>query len=134
MYSTDNGAESMSWPDGGTTMFRGEKNTNWEGGYRVPTVIRWPGVIKPGTIVNDIGAHEDMVPTLLAAVGDTTVKEDLLKGTQSRRHDLQGPPRRLQPDARAQEPGRHGRATSSSTGPTTAASRRCATTSGRSPS
>jgi arylsulfatase len=80
MYSTDNGAESMSWPDGGTTMFRGEKNTNWEGGYRVPTVIRWPGVIKPGTIVNDICAHEDMIPTLLAAVGDTKVKEELLKG------------------------------------------------------
>jgi arylsulfatase len=80
MYSTDNGAEAFTWPDGGTTMFRGEKNTNWEGGYRVPTVIRWPGVIKPGTVVNDIGAHEDMLPTLLAAVGDTTVKEDLLKG------------------------------------------------------
>jgi arylsulfatase A-like enzyme len=80
MYSTDNGSESFSWPDGGTTMFRGEKNTNWEGGYRVPTVIRWPGVIKPGTIINDIAAHEDMLPTLMAAAGDTTVKEDLLKG------------------------------------------------------
>ncbi len=80
MYSTDNGAESLSWPDGGTTKFRGEKNTNWEGGYRVPCAIRWPGVIKPGTIINDIGSHEDMVPTLMAAVGDTTVKEDLLKG------------------------------------------------------
>jgi len=80
MYSTDNGSESFSWPDGGTTMFRGEKATNWEGGYRVPTLIRWPGVIKPGTVVNDIGAHEDMLPTLLAAVGDTGVKEDLLKG------------------------------------------------------
>jgi arylsulfatase A-like enzyme len=80
MYSTDNGAESMSWPDGGTTMFRGEKNTQWEGGYRVPTLIRWPEVIKPGTIINEIGAHEDMLPTLLAAVGDTTVKEDLKKG------------------------------------------------------
>jgi arylsulfatase A-like enzyme len=80
MYSTDNGAESFSWPDGGTTMFRGEKNTNWEGGYRVPTLIRWPGVIKPGTVINDIGSHEDMFPTLLAATGDTTVKEDLLKG------------------------------------------------------
>ncbi len=80
MYSTDNGAESMSWPDGGTTPFRGEKNTQWEGGYRVPTLIRWPGVIKPGTIINDIAAHEDMLPTLLAAVGDTTVKEDLKKG------------------------------------------------------
>jgi arylsulfatase A-like enzyme len=80
MYSTDNGAEAFTWPDGGTTMFRGEKNTNWEGGYRVPTVIRWPGVIKPGTVINDIGAHEDMLPTLLAAAGDTTVKEDLLQG------------------------------------------------------
>jgi arylsulfatase A-like enzyme len=80
MYSTDNGSESFSWPDGGTTMFRGEKNTQWEGGYRVPTLIRWPGVIKPGTIINDICAHEDMLPTVMAAVGDTTVKEDLLKG------------------------------------------------------
>ena len=80
MYSTDNGAEMMSWPDGGTTMFRGEKNTNWEGGYRVPAMIRWPGVIKPGTVINDIASHEDMLPTLLAAAGDTTVKEDLLKG------------------------------------------------------
>jgi len=80
MYSTDNGAETMSWPDGGTTMFRGEKNTNWEGGYRVPTLIKWPGVIKPGTIINDIGSHEDMLPTLLAAVGDTTAKEDLKNG------------------------------------------------------
>jgi arylsulfatase len=80
MYSTDNGAESMSWPDGGTTMFRGEKNTNWEGGYRVPTLIKWPGVIQPGTIINEIAAHEDMLPTLLAAAGDTSVKEDLLKG------------------------------------------------------
>ena len=80
MYSTDNGAETFTWPDGGTTMFRGEKNTQWEGGYRVPTIIRWPGVIKPGTIINDIGAHEDMLTTFLAAAGDRTVKEDLLKG------------------------------------------------------
>jgi arylsulfatase len=80
MYSTDNGAEAMSWPDGGTTVFRGEKNTNWEGGYRVPCAIRWPGVIKPGTIINDIASHEDMLPTLMAAAGNTTVKEDLLKG------------------------------------------------------
>jgi len=80
MYSTDNGSESFSWPDGGTTMFRGEKNTQWEGGYRVPTLIRWPGVIKPGTIINDVGAHEDMLPTLMAAVGDASVKDELLKG------------------------------------------------------
>jgi arylsulfatase A-like enzyme len=82
MYSTDNGAESLSWPDGGTTKFRSEKNTNWEGGYRVPMLIRWPGVIKPGTVNNDIGSHEDMLPTLLAAASDATVKKDLLKGKQ----------------------------------------------------
>jgi arylsulfatase len=80
MYSSDNGAEFFNWPDGGTTIFRGEKNSQWEGGYRVPTLMRWPGVIKPGTVINDIGAHEDMVPTLLAAAGDPNVKEDLLKG------------------------------------------------------
>jgi arylsulfatase len=80
MYSSDNGAETFTWPDGGTTMFRGEKNTQWEGGYRVPTLIKWPGVIKPGTVINDIGAHEDMLTTLVAAAGDKTVKDDLLKG------------------------------------------------------
>jgi arylsulfatase len=80
MYSTDNGAETFTWPDGGTTMFRGEKNTNWEGGYRVPTLIKWPGVIKPGTVINDIGAHEDMLTTLVAAAGNPNAKEELLKG------------------------------------------------------
>ena len=80
MYSTDNGAEVFSWPDGGTTMFRNEKATQWEGGFRVPTVIKWPGVIKPGTVINDIGSHEDMLPTLLAAAGEPNVKEELLKG------------------------------------------------------
>jgi arylsulfatase len=80
MYSTDNGAETFTWPDGGTTMFRGEKNTQWEGGYRVPTLIKWPGVVKPGTVINNIGAHEDMLPTLVAAAGDATVTEKLLKG------------------------------------------------------
>ena len=80
MYSSDNGAETFTWPDGGTTMFRGEKNTQWEGGYRVPCMIRWPGVIKPGTIVNEIGAHEDMMPTFLAAAGDATAAADLRRG------------------------------------------------------
>jgi arylsulfatase A-like enzyme len=80
MYSTDNGAEAMSWPDGGTTPFRGEKNTNWEGGYRVPSIIKWPGIIKPGTVFNGIAAHEDMLPTLLAAMGEPDIKEKLLKG------------------------------------------------------
>ena len=80
MYSTDNGAETFTWPDGGTTMFRGEKNTQWEGGYRVPALIRWPGTIKPGTVINDICAHEDMLPTLLAAAGDPDIAAELLKG------------------------------------------------------
>ena len=80
MYSTDNGAEKFSWPDGGTSPFRGEKNENWEGGYRVPCVMRWPGVIKPGTVLNDIFSHEDMLPTLMAAAGVPDVKEQLLKG------------------------------------------------------
>ena len=81
MYSTDNGAETFTWPDGGTTMFRGEKNTNWEGGYRVPTMIKWPGTIKPGTVVNEIGAHEDMLLTLVNAAGGKDVAETLKKGT-----------------------------------------------------
>src|SRR4030095_7007594 len=80
MYSTDNGAEKMSWPDAGASPFRGEKNTNWEGGYRVPNAIRWTGVIKPGTVLNDIFAHDDMLPTLLAAAGVPDVKEQLLNG------------------------------------------------------
>ena len=82
MYSTDNGAEAFTWPDGGTTMFRGEKNTQWEGGYRVPAMIRWPGVIKPGTIVNNVVAHEDMLPTFVAAAGNPDAKEQLLKGAK----------------------------------------------------
>ena len=82
MYSTDNGAETFTWPDGGTTMFRGEKNTQWEGGYRVPTLIRWPGVVKPNTVINDLAAHEDMLVTFVAAAGDKTAKEDLLRGRQ----------------------------------------------------
>jgi arylsulfatase A-like enzyme len=80
IFSSDNGAETFSWPDGGTTPFRGEKNTSWEGGYRVPFLIRWPGTIKPGTIVNDIGAHEDWVPTLMSAAGAPGIKDKLLKG------------------------------------------------------
>jgi len=73
MWATDNGAEVFTWPDGGTTPFRSEKDTNWEGGWRVPCVIRWPGVIQPGTVSNDIFAHEDMLPTLLAAAGESDI-------------------------------------------------------------
>jgi arylsulfatase len=82
MYSTDNGAEKMTWPDGGQSPFRGEKGTQWEGGFRVPCVIRWPGMIQPGTVLNDIVSHEDMLPTLLSAAGVPDVKEQLLKGMQ----------------------------------------------------
>ena len=80
MYSTDNGAEVMSWPDGGSTPFRGEKDTNFEGGWRVPCAIRWPGVIKPGTISNDLFTHQDMLPTLAAAAGEPDIVEKLKKG------------------------------------------------------
>src|SRR5262245_39641547 len=80
MWSTDNGAEVFSWPDGGTTPFRGEKDTNWEGGWRVPCVIRWPGVIKPGTVSSEVCAHEDMLPTILAAAGDADIVEKCRKG------------------------------------------------------
>jgi arylsulfatase len=83
MYSTDNGAEKCSWPDGGTSPFRGEKATNWEGGWRVPTAIRWPGVIKPGTISNELFSHQDMLPTLLAAAGEPDIVEKCKKGYQA---------------------------------------------------
>jgi arylsulfatase len=83
MYSTDNGAEKFSWPDGGQSPFRGEKATNWEGGYRVPCAVRWPGVIKPGTVLNDIVAHEDWLPTFVAAAGAPNIKEKLLQGTSA---------------------------------------------------
>src|SRR5437016_866856 len=82
VYTTDNGAEVMSWPDGGSTPFRGEKATNWEGGFRVPMCIRWPGVIKPGTIYNDMFAHEDLIPTFCAAGGDSDVVAKCQKGYQ----------------------------------------------------
>ncbi len=63
IYTTDNGAEVMSWPDGGTTPFRGEKNTNWEGGYRVPAMVRWPGLVQPGTEINEVFSAEDWMQT-----------------------------------------------------------------------
>jgi len=80
VFSTDNGAEKFTWPDGGTIPFRGEKGTTWEGGFRVPMMVRWPGTVKPGTVINDIFSQEDWLPTLLAAAGEPDVKEKLLKG------------------------------------------------------
>jgi arylsulfatase len=80
IYSTDNGAEKLTWPDGGSTPFFGEKGTTWEGGFRVPLVMRWPGVIKPGTVYNNIISHEDWMPTLLAAAGDPDVVKKVAEG------------------------------------------------------
>ena len=80
IYSTDNGAETVSWPDGGITPFKGEKGTTWEGGFRIPLAVRWPGVIAPGRKINDIISHEDWFPTFAAAMGDDTVVEDLKAG------------------------------------------------------
>ena len=82
MYSTDNGPHMNSWPDAGMTPFRSEKNTNWEGAYRVPAIVRWPGKIKPGQISNEMVAHHDWLPTLLALAGDAQVTDKLLKGYQ----------------------------------------------------
>ena len=80
MYSTDNGPHMNSWPDGAMTPFRNEKNSNWEGAYRVPGMVRWPGKIKPGQISNEIVSHLDWLPTLVAIGGDPDVKDKLMKG------------------------------------------------------
>lgn len=82
MYSTDNGAEFFFWPDGGYTPYRNEKNSNWEGAYRVPMIVRWPAKISGGRISNEIISHLDWMPTLLAAVGDDQVKQKLMNGMQ----------------------------------------------------
>jgi arylsulfatase A-like enzyme len=80
MYSTDNGPHFNSWPDAGITPFRSEKNTNWEGGWRVPAFVRWPGKFKAGTVLNGIVSHQDWLPTLLAAAGDPDISAKLLEG------------------------------------------------------
>jgi arylsulfatase len=81
-YSTDNGPQNDTWPDGANTPYRAMKNTNWEGGWRVPSFIRWPGKIKAGTVLNGIVSHIDLLPTLMAAAGDPDIKEKLLKGVK----------------------------------------------------
>jgi arylsulfatase A-like enzyme len=83
MYSTDNGPHRNSWPDGGTTPFRSEKNTNWEGAFRVPMIVRWPGKIKAGTVSNEIVQHHDWLPTFLSMAGDPDVCDKLKKGYKS---------------------------------------------------
>jgi arylsulfatase len=84
-YSTDNGPHMNTWPDAGMTPFRNEKNSNWEGAFRVPAMVRWPGKIKPGSISNEIVSHLDWLPTLLAAAGEPDIKGKLLKGHQAGR-------------------------------------------------
>ena len=79
-YSTDNGPHYNTWPDAGTTPFRSEKNSNWEGAYRVPAFVRWPGHFPAGTTLNGIVSHEDWLPTFAAAAGAPDIKEKLLKG------------------------------------------------------
>ena len=93
IYTTDNGPHYNMWPDGAITPFRGEKNTNWEGGFRVPAMVRWPGKIPAGEISNEIMSHLDLFPTLAAAVGNETVKEDLKVGTR-----IQGKPYKVHLD------------------------------------
>lgn len=83
MYSTDNGPHINSWPDAGMTPFRSEKNTNWEGAFRVPKLVRWPGVIEPGSVSNEIVSHLDWLPTFVAMTGDPDIKEKLLTGYQA---------------------------------------------------
>ncbi len=83
IISTDNGPMKQTWPDAGTSPFGGQKGTTWEGGFRVPAVVRWPGVIEPGTVINDIFHHMDWIPTILAALGEPDVKEKLLTGYEA---------------------------------------------------
>ena len=82
VYTTDNGPNQFSWPDAATTPFRSEKDTNWEGAFRVPAMVRWPGHIEPGQITNEMFSGLDWFPTLLAAAGDPDIKDELLQGKQ----------------------------------------------------
>ena len=105
MYSTDNGPENDTWPDGANTPFRSQKDTNWEGAWRVPAFLRWPGKIKAGSVLNGIVSHQDMLPTLLAAAGDPDVRAEAPQRLQGRGQDLQRLYRRLQYVALSHWPG-----------------------------
>ncbi len=132
IYTTDNGAEVMTWPDGGSTPFRGEKATNWEGGYRVPTCIRWPGVIKPNTVYNDMFSHYDFIPTFCAAAGEPDIvakcKAGYEAGTKTFKVHLDG--NNLMPFFRGEV--KDGPRRDSSIGTTTANWSPCASRTGRS--
>ena len=99
MYSSDNGPHMNTWPDGAMTPFRSEKNTNWEGAFRVPLLVRWPGKIEAGSVSNGIVQHHDWLPTFLAMAGDTGVVGQAEEGRHRQRQEVQEPHRRLQPAA-----------------------------------
>ena len=131
VYSTDNGPHMNTWPDGAMTPFRREKNTNWEGAFRVPCLVRWPGEIKPGTVTNELMSHNDWIPTLCAIAGEPDIVGKCSQGLHGQRQQLQGASRRLRPvdvshvpsTARsARTTARRAPATSSSTPTTTASS------------
>ena len=86
VYSTDNGPHMNTWPDGAMTPFRSEKNTNWEGAFRVPCLVRWPGHIKPGTITNELMSHNDWIPTLCSIAGEPDIVNKCVKGYQANGH------------------------------------------------
>ena len=135
MYSTDNGPHMNTWPDGAMTPFRNEKNSNWEGAFRVPEMVRWPGKIPAGVVSNEIISHTDWLPTLLAAAGDAEISEKLKKGCKVGDKTLQGAYRRLQLPALLHRPGgERARARVSSTSLTTATWWGCATITGSSSS
>ena len=80
VYTSDNGPHMNTWPDGAMTCFRSEKNTNWEGAFRVPCLVRWPGVIQPGTVTNELMSHNDWIPTLCAVAGEPDIVNKLRQG------------------------------------------------------
>ena len=99
VFTTDNGTETFTWPDGGFTPFHDAKGSIYEGGFRAPAIVRWPGVVPPGTVINDIFSGLDWFPTLAIAAGaPEDIVDQLLTGMTHQRHRVQGPPRRLQPD------------------------------------
>ena len=111
MYSTDNGPENDTWPDGANTPFRGQKNTNWEGGWRVPCFMRWPGKIKPGTVLNGIVSHHRYVPDAARCRRQSGRYQATSRRRHGRRQALQRPPRRLQPDSLPDRRGKESRET-----------------------
>ena len=105
VFTTDNGTELFTWPDGGQTPFAQSKGTVLEGGFRVPAIIRWPGKVPAGKVENGIFSGLDWFPTFVAAAGDPNVTQELLQGKDFGRHHLQGAPRRLRPDGGAHRQG-----------------------------